>query len=538
MITRWYHIAIMFFLAGFCVQSATAQFYNLPLNREGNLYLESLIQRSETPYQTGMKPYVMNWISEAEELREYNADSLKYYYWLTEKLYRSHLANIKDTFVTATIDPLFNFEAGQDLRQDIGRIPFKNTRGFQVEATLGSRVSFQSSFYENQWIVPGWIFDYATASGVVPGQGRHKPYKAGAGFDFAMSSAYIGVDLSGKWLSSSKEGATAPTLTAQFGHMKNFVGDGYRSLLLSDAAFNYPGLKLQYTDGENRFQATTAWMGLQGLIRHTEFTTPEALFKRKLGTFIHFGFNLNSRIQLGLFESAIGQTTIVDSTTAPHFAMYIPLPGLRTALFGFDDVNNVVVGATAKWRVNRNAYVYGQYVVDDPLALRGGFQAGIKVFEPFKTKRLFVLAEYNQVSKHTFAHENILQNYSHYNQPLGHPTGANFWEAVAMVDYEWGRHWFGSLKFNFSKYGVDTTNTNYGTDIFLSDTTGRQQIGLKNAGHMQWDLKIGWKMNRFTRMRFYGGVTNRDAWVNDEKWRNTYVYVGFRTFLRNEYYDF
>ena len=31
----------------------------------------------------------------------------------------------------------------------------------------------------------------------------------------------------------------------QFGHGKHFIGDGYRSLLLSDNAFNYPFLRIQ-----------------------------------------------------------------------------------------------------------------------------------------------------------------------------------------------------------------------------------------------------------------------------------------------------
>ena len=39
----------------------------------------------------------------------------------------------------------------------------------------------------------------------------------------------------------------------QVGHGKHFIGDGYRSLLLSDNTFNYPFLRIQTTFGKVQY---------------------------------------------------------------------------------------------------------------------------------------------------------------------------------------------------------------------------------------------------------------------------------------------
>ena len=66
---------------------------------------------------------------------------------------------------------------------------------------------------------------------VVPGQGYARDFKE-TGFDYSMAAGYVGIKPSKHFL-------------VQFGHGKHFIGDGYRSLLLSDNAFNYPFLRIQ-----------------------------------------------------------------------------------------------------------------------------------------------------------------------------------------------------------------------------------------------------------------------------------------------------
>ena len=66
----------------------------------------------------------------------------------------------------------------------------------------------------------------------MPGQGYARNFKD-EGFDYAMSSGYVTYRPNNMFY-------------VQFGHGKHFIiGDGYRSLLLSDNTFNYPYLKIQ-----------------------------------------------------------------------------------------------------------------------------------------------------------------------------------------------------------------------------------------------------------------------------------------------------
>ena len=57
-------------------------------------------------------------------------------------------------------------------------------------------------------------------------------------------------------------------VNVQFGNGKQFVGNGYRSVLLSDNAFNYPYLKFSFLSHNNRWQYTTFHAKLTELQRY------------------------------------------------------------------------------------------------------------------------------------------------------------------------------------------------------------------------------------------------------------------------------
>ena len=51
-----------------------------------------------------------------------------------------------------------------------------NARGFWIKGDLGRTISFQTTFYENQGILPRYLYLYSQTTGVVPGQGRIKAF--------------------------------------------------------------------------------------------------------------------------------------------------------------------------------------------------------------------------------------------------------------------------------------------------------------------------------------------------------------------------
>jgi hypothetical protein len=59
-----------------------------------------------------------------------------------------------------------------------------------------------------------------------------------------------------------------------------------------------------------------------------------------------------------------------------------------------------------------------------------GLQLGAKYINALGIKNLDLQLEYNRVRPFTYSHRDSVANYTHYNQPMAHPLGANFSETI------------------------------------------------------------------------------------------------------------
>lgn len=445
-----------------------------------------------------------------------------------------------------TIDPLFNFEGGMDVADSSAEVLIKNTRGFLLRGDIGEKFSFESSFYENQATFAQYIDVYIAETNqlfpetaIVPGQGRSKKFREN-GYDFAMASGYISY-------------SPSQYLNIQLGHGKHFIGDGYRSLLLSDNSYNYPYARI--TTNFKNFQYTNLYTSFMNLT-DGGVTTPtniERLFQKKVGSFQMLSANFFSRLALGVFQGMIWE--VPDSTNRQHlkFNTFDPLIGVNTATYGLHNENNILLGATFKIKITNTLSVFGQYVLDDVMGKNDvtnvrskyGYQIGFKYFDAFAVNNLHLQGEFNSVQPYSYASEKPAQSYTHYNQALAHPLGANFNELVGFLNYRYKR-FFVQLKANYAVKGTDTMLFNYGGDVFRSDNTfpagqvvGASELtqGLKTATMYQ-DVHLGLLVNPSTNFNIVLGVSNRTFIVDDIASKTTFVYVGIRTSLSNVYYDF
>jgi hypothetical protein len=535
---------------------------DLPLNREWGLRYERNINcvnknsgdtsiSNPDPYSAKrtffeniscFKPYIVNIFPQIKDRSKP---------WLLRKIKKESLIIVNDTSdkFNFTIDPLFNFEFGTDLADTSHEKLYKNTRGFLVRGNIGEKFAFESSFYENQATYAKYIDDYIHSTddlfpqtanyeyNVVPGQGRSKHFKKN-GYDYAMASGYISY-------SPNK------IFNFQVGHGKHFVGDGYRSLLLSDNAFNYPFARI--TTKYKNIEYTNLYTSFMNLSDGGSKTPPhvERLFQKKTGSFQMLSFNLFKRLQIGFFQGMIWEAA--DSSNKEHvdFNTFDPVIGVNTVIYGLHDKNNIVLGATLKLKITRSISLYGQYVLDDmPTKLSGdigkknGYQAGLKYFDVFTIKDLNIQLEYNVVRPYTYAAGSTYQSYSHYNQALAHPLGANFQEVVGFINYRI-KDFFIELKGNYAMKGNDSSITNFGGNIFRSSNTftGSSSIDSKvtqgsKTTIMYEDIHIGYLVNPSTNFNILVGISNRTE-QNFNTAKNTqFVYFGIRTSLANFYYDF
>jgi hypothetical protein len=277
-------------------------------------------------------------------------------------------------------------------------------------------------------------------------------------------------------------------IVADIGKGRHFIGNGYRSLLLSDGQTPYPYLKIKTEFGRVKYYNL-----------YTTFLNPnQADYGRKKHATIHYlDFAITDKINFGVFESILWQSKSEDVNKGYEFAYLNPIIFYRPVEFSkHSSKGNALMGANANATFGAITF-YGQAMLDDLNISRQkdrdaenyedgffqnkfGFQIGVKT----KYKGVDLLAEYNQVQPYTYGHRTILQNYSHMNQALAHPLGANFKELVFSLSYRKNK-WLYNLKITSAKVGLDSVDTHFGQNIFESDleasTGGQHSYGNFNG---------------------------------------------------------
>lgn len=507
-----------------------SQQQNLPLNREFGLTNQKVFNSFGNNIHTSFLPLGNSYIkdvstsdlSKSEEqfylinISKSEKKPRNFFSWMWRSFAYDNLLVVDTGNFYLTVDPLFNIELGKDSEDNSENSLSKNTRGALVRANVGDKFSVETSLYENQMFLPQYQTDYVKANSVVPGQGRVKNFK-GNGFDFASSSANLSY-------TPNKH------LNFQLGTGKNFVGDGYRSLLLSDASFNYPFWKIIGTMGNNnQFQYTKLNGSLSSITRRESGSTSEALFERKTMSTHYFSWLATKWLNIGLFESTMWQTEDSTGTKPLQWQQFNPIIGANTLTTGFNDENHTVVGTNLKIKLPFKAILYNQFVYDG--GSKYGYQIGAKYFG---IPNLTLQAEYNNVTPYTYTSDIPLQAYSNYNEAIAHPSGANFDEIVGIINYKYKRI-FTQLKFN-----LITSNVS-GSNIFISEhqitplivTDIERKLTIMQA-------HIGFLVNPKNNMSLTIGINKRTEDISALNITNetNYVYVGFRTSLRNLYSDF
>ena len=259
-------------------------------------------------------------------------------------------------------------------------------------------------------------------------------------------------------------------ITVDFGKGKHFIGNGYHSLMLSTEHSSYPYLKLTTEFGRVRYyNLYTTFLDIEDPSQN-----------RKKHSSIHFlDFSLTENINIGVFEGVLWQAKDENYNRGYDVEYLNPIIFYRPVEFSKHSPDNVLMGASFNAKLKKIT-LYGQVLLDDLNISRqkdrdeeysGGFfqnkfayQLGLKS----SFKELKVLLEYNQAQPYTYAHKEPMQSYTHLNQPLAHPLGANFKEFVSLINYT-KESWKFSIKLTHAKVGLDSLDTHYGQNIFASD---------------------------------------------------------------------
>lgn len=525
--------------------AVSAQQNYLPLNRNIYNWYEPALNKPGTGFHTAIRPYRISDMDtvvtydDVFHLKKVSGDGFfsKLWNWTAYDT----ILGVHKTEFHLRIDPIVNFGGGLNLENG-GQGVWNNTRGIGFSGDIGEKrnVSFNITLRENQGKYPDYVTAFVKEYNVVPGQGKVRNFKGNA-YDFANSSGYVSYNASKHF-------------NFQLGHDKNFLGDGYRSMLLSDNAMFYPFFKI----------TTSVWK-IKYMNLYTEFDdayngTIDSVVgvTRKFGSFHYLSWDVFPWVQLGLFEGIVWPAN--DSTRYRGFDVnYInPIIFFRPIEFGLGSPDNAVIGANIKFTPLEKLIIYGQFIMDDldVAAARAGdgyyrnkfgIQGGFKLYEPFKIKNLIVQAEMNQANPYTYASKEPVQNYAHYNQPLAHPLGANFREFIFIGNYRFFERFYLEAKLQSAVKGVDANNAEHnGGDIFTSDfeIPGFPDSygnfigqGLKTT-IKSTDLRAGYLLNPSINLNIEGQIFIRNYKNDKDVLSTTLVMLSLKTDLFNAYYDF
>lgn len=393
---------------------------------------------------------------------------LKNFYTSPANLYEVHVKDF-DLAVNPLIQVTVSKEKGND------QTLYLNSRGVSIRARLAQKIGFYATITDNQEKDPTYVRQYVSARMAVPGAGFYKPFKTN-GYDFFDARGYFTFNVT-------------KYIDVTFGYDKNFIGNGYRSMFLSDFGNSNLFLRLN----------TRIWkLNYQNLfmeLHNADNRTGDRLIGKKYAAMHHLDVNVNKWLNIGLFEGVIfGRQNKFD------FGYLNPIIFYRSIEQQNGSFDNSVAGLDAKANLKHGIQLYGQLLLDEFLlseikknrgwwANKWAIQLGAKYIDAFGIRNLDLQLEHNRVRPFTYSHGDSTANYTHYNQPLAHPLGANISEFIGIARYQPAPKWLTVGKLIYYTQGRDSSSRSFGSNIFYPNNAPFRQ------GDFGYNIGSGWKTN-------------------------------------------
>ena len=522
---------------------------NVPFSHSYYAQFDSALNQVGSNNHTGSKPYTYAEVSKYYNLRAENEKlKIKTSGWFNKKILNESLVEIQGDGYWFTLNPIIDIQGGNATGLKTVKT-FINTRGVNFRGGLGSQINFTTTIFESQGRFADYFNRYARSikpdggnPAIIPGMGIAKDFKTDA-FDFPLAEANLTFNANAFF-------------DLQLGYGRNFIGDGYRSLLVSDAASPYPYFKINTKFWKIKYTNTYTWL---------KDVRPEATLERTYAKkFIanhYLSWNVSNRLNLGFFESVIWS----DSNNRGFDMSFAnPIIFYRSAEFASSSrTGNAMLGITAKYKWNNQLNFYGQFLLDE-FSLKDiqagqkswknkfGYQLGVKYYNAFKIDKLLLQLEYNHVRPYVYSHSDVITNYAHNNQGLGHQWGANFSEFIGIARYHSGRY-FADLKITSGVRGLDFANSgpnsNYGGNIYRDYEIERYADSNVSVGQGNkttvfiTDFQAGYLINPATNLKLFGSFIYRNFDPSQDtltalKESTSWFSIGIRSDVFNWYFDY
>lgn len=468
---RIYSLIIFIFLSNAIYSQESSIF----VSHESNFFYESILYNDSNKNHTALKPVLFSEINYSKidsTLKIVTKNSF------LNKSLNQNLFEITKKGIDFEINPIFSsllvFETNNS------QVSSLLESGFAFTANYKNKFSIQTNFAINAHDFPSFYESKASENLLIPHYG--KAFKVdGNSFYYTSLDARLSY-------SPNKY------FNLQTGYGKNFIGDGYRSLFLSENANSYPFFRATASFWKLKYQL------IHASLKHIDGFNDDFSLQKKWSVTHYISLNLGKRFRLGFFETIISNPK--DSIAQRGFDVnYLnPVIFFRPMEYTVGSPDNVILGLSAKLRLFKKLHLYGQIVLDEfdftQLKKKNGYwgnkfgmQAGFKAFDIFNIENLFAQGEVNFVRPYTYSHQHSILNYGHYYESMAHPYGANFYELIGIVNYHLKKRWTVKLKSIYTLLGVDEDNINsIGQDIFRSYSLHENDFNNEIAQGLKTDI--------------------------------------------------
>lgn len=506
---------------------------NLSLLREANIGITNAANANPYQFHSNVRPYLKEEVILLDTPAEKDTampSSKKMA--MRNYISQAHLIGIDAGKFFFKADPVFSAIGGYDVNAKDKLI--QTSIGFRTQMQLGKKLFGEIKIESFNADYAGYVDSVIEKTQTVPG--GNFAGKTASGYSSNLNSGYLSY-------------SPNHVFNFQAGFGKNFWGDGYRSLLLSDNAYSYP-----------YFKTTAHFWHVKYVSMVTNFKDAQTdpgnskTYRNKYASLHYLSWNALKWLNIGLFEAIVFQNRQKGSYHAFDVNYLNPVIFYRPVEYSLGSGDNALLGASFKIKIPGNIQVYGQVILDEfflkEIKAKNGWQdnkqgsqLGLKLFNIAGVKNLNFLSEVNIVRPYTYYHKNSLQNYGHFNQPLAHHYGANFYESMSTLNYKYKR-WFIATKFIYAVLGLDSNQTiSYGQNIYRPYDQRPSVYGNGLAQGLKTTLifataKASYLINSAYNLRIEGSIMPRvERNVNGTKQALIFQF-GISTALDNRYLDF
>lgn len=457
-----------------CCSILQSQQLNVSEHRQFSLYYQGEALNNALDFHSGVRPFLVN------EVEKDSANLIDFDTSFIKKDFRLALGNIRsDKKIKFEFYPLFNISAGVEHHNNKGtKFIYDLGAGLGVRTNFGKKLSLELNY---RYDIGSYTFaedSMAIERGVISG---------------SVIDKRSGLHRSSHFFRGYLSYTPIKYFNFRLGYGRHFIGDGYRSLFLSDEGNPYPYFNIQTKVWRLKYVNIFAW---QRDFLGSNYNG--ANIRNKFSSSHFISLNAFKGFNIGIFETVIWQAkdTLVNRGFDVNYLN--PIIFFRPVEYATGSADNVILGLSLSYRFLDKYQFYYQCSIDEFLlkeiqnnngwwANKFGMQGGFKAYEPFDWQGIFFQLEFNWVRPFTYAHRRSIQAHGHQNLPLAHIKGANFHEILMRVNKSWGRlNLYTFVMYN--QYGSDQDTASYGGDVFRSYEDRSSDYGHKTGQGLKNNL--------------------------------------------------